>query len=234
MFKVLYLPPNVTSLIQPMDQGVIETFKRLYRKELLRRLLLNGDEDEESVITLFKKINLKDSAYMAAEAWNSVSAVTLKKAWNKILSDIETEENDSPSQSEMVIEIQEIPGFEDVDTEDMAAWLQSDEDDPGYQILQDHEIIETFTQQNKDEEDEEREEDDDNDTPTSSEVAEGLKGPSHDVAMECLETAMRWYENQEECDKMQLLNLKRLRDLAAKKRITGLKQKSILDFFNKD
>ena len=33
-FIVKYLPPNVTALIQPMDQGVIEKVKRLYRKEM--------------------------------------------------------------------------------------------------------------------------------------------------------------------------------------------------------
>jgi len=31
-FEVKFFPPNVTSLIQPMDQSVIETLKRLYRK----------------------------------------------------------------------------------------------------------------------------------------------------------------------------------------------------------
>ena len=30
--KFLFLPPNTTSLIQPMDQGVIATLKALYRK----------------------------------------------------------------------------------------------------------------------------------------------------------------------------------------------------------
>ena len=33
-----YLPPNVTSLIQPMDEGVLESLKRRYRKSLLHHL----------------------------------------------------------------------------------------------------------------------------------------------------------------------------------------------------
>ena len=38
----LYLPPNVTFLIQPMDQGVLVALK--HRKKLLRRLLIeNGN-----------------------------------------------------------------------------------------------------------------------------------------------------------------------------------------------
>ncbi|KAG5862225.1 hypothetical protein JTB14_023516 [Gonioctena quinquepunctata] len=34
-FKTTFLPPNVTSLLQPMDQSVIETMKRHYRRQLL-------------------------------------------------------------------------------------------------------------------------------------------------------------------------------------------------------
>lgn len=33
--RVHYLPANVTSLIQPMDQGAIETLKWHYRRKLL-------------------------------------------------------------------------------------------------------------------------------------------------------------------------------------------------------
>ncbi|GFV41206.1 HTH CENPB-type domain-containing protein [Trichonephila clavipes] len=36
-FSVMYLPPNVTALVQPMNQGVIEKLKRIYRKQILRR-----------------------------------------------------------------------------------------------------------------------------------------------------------------------------------------------------
>ena len=35
-FTVQYLPPNVTSVVQPMDQGVIECMKKNYKKIFLR------------------------------------------------------------------------------------------------------------------------------------------------------------------------------------------------------
>lgn len=38
--RVLFLPPNVTSLIQPMDQNCLLSLKTRYRKELLKKLLL--------------------------------------------------------------------------------------------------------------------------------------------------------------------------------------------------
>ena len=33
--KVIFLPPNTTALIQPMDQGVLESLKCRYRESLL-------------------------------------------------------------------------------------------------------------------------------------------------------------------------------------------------------
>ena len=35
--KVLYLPPNTTAILQPMDQQVIANFKKLYTKHLFCR-----------------------------------------------------------------------------------------------------------------------------------------------------------------------------------------------------
>ena len=49
-----FLPANVTSLIQPMDQGVLESMKRIYRKAILKKLL----EVEDDLIPLLKKINM--------------------------------------------------------------------------------------------------------------------------------------------------------------------------------
>ncbi|GFV10072.1 hypothetical protein TNCV_3660241 [Trichonephila clavipes] len=60
--------------------------------------------------------------------------------------------------------------------------------------------------------DDEMAEDEDNNNDESS------KGPSNADTLTALETAMEWYEEQSECCPTLLLLLKRIRDLAAKKR----------------
>ena len=61
--KALFLPPNTTPLLQPMDQGVLEALKRWYRKALLQKLLLE-DENGRSIVEFVKQINMKDVVYM--------------------------------------------------------------------------------------------------------------------------------------------------------------------------
>lgn len=42
--KAIFLPPNVTSFIHPMDQGVLVPMKHRYRQKLLEELLSKDDE----------------------------------------------------------------------------------------------------------------------------------------------------------------------------------------------
>ena len=78
--KVLYLPPNTTSLIQPMDQGIIYTCKRHYRKKQLQDCLVvipddTAEEDTRGADTLakLKAYNLRDAIYNWAESWQCQS-----------------------------------------------------------------------------------------------------------------------------------------------------------------
>uniref|UniRef100_A0A1B6LJJ7 HTH CENPB-type domain-containing protein n=1 Tax=Graphocephala atropunctata TaxID=36148 RepID=A0A1B6LJJ7_9HEMI len=161
-FRAMFLPPNVTSLLQPMDQSVIETMKRNYRRQLIRKLLLEN-EDEEGIVAQHKKINLKDCSYMVAEAWSMVKATTLRRAWNK-LKGISTkeelqkekeeqqrqkeeeereEENDEVTVEEIRDIIINIPGCSECSAEDVGEWLSCDSTDPGFQILDDDELVQS-------------------------------------------------------------------------------------------
>jgi transposase len=42
--KLQFLPPNTTSCLQPLDQGIIRTFKVYYRKNLIRHVLSRIDD----------------------------------------------------------------------------------------------------------------------------------------------------------------------------------------------
>ena len=76
----MFLPPNITALIQLMDQGVLESLKRRYRKSLLRKLLLL-DQEGDSMIAFVKKVNVKDAIFMTAAAWDDIPSLTLSKSW---------------------------------------------------------------------------------------------------------------------------------------------------------
>ncbi|CAB3221927.1 unnamed protein product [Arctia plantaginis] len=187
-FKTTFLPPNVTSLLQPMDQSVIETMKRHYRRQLLRKLLIEGAEDEELVLANHSKINLKDCCYMVAEAWSLVTAVTLRQ----------------------------------VSAEDVGEWMACDTSDLGFQILNDDEIVVSVREDVEVEVEEE----------LSADV-EVDAGPSASEAFAGLETALKGMERQPECDHLQLLTVKRMRDLAAGKRLKTAKQLTLTEMFKK-
>ncbi|GFY25228.1 uncharacterized protein TNCV_2483491 [Trichonephila clavipes] len=88
--------------------------------------------------------------------------------------------------------------------------MACDAEDCGFQMLNDDEIV-TSVQEESDPVEDETNEDDNNNNESS-------KDPSNPDAFSALETAMEWYEQQSECCPTQLLLLKRIRDLAAKKR----------------
>lgn len=86
---VVYMPPNVTPLIQPMDQNVIRITKLYYRSALLASII---SADDENASNLLKKLSIKDAVINLSLAWNKVNAPTIQKCWKNILN--LDEEND--------------------------------------------------------------------------------------------------------------------------------------------
>lgn len=83
LFKVMFLPPNVTSECQPMDQAVINATKTRYKRKLMLKLILENEhlkfEDR------LKKITLQDCIDWIAEAWDEISPMTIQNSWKKLV-----------------------------------------------------------------------------------------------------------------------------------------------------
>ncbi|KAL4143739.1 hypothetical protein QTP88_006033 [Uroleucon formosanum] len=66
---VKFLPPNVTALIQPMDQGVIASMKKNYRTSLLKKRIEEGND----LKSFWKDYTILDSIYDINTAWGNIN-----------------------------------------------------------------------------------------------------------------------------------------------------------------
>ncbi|KAJ8887100.1 hypothetical protein PR048_013315 [Dryococelus australis] len=178
-FKTHFLPPNITSLLQLMDQLVIETMKRHNRRPLLRKILIE-DENEEGIVAHHQKLDLKDCAYMSLEQiekhFNQGGGTEIERRKKKREKEEEEreEEEDEITLEDLRKILLKIPGCSECSAEDVGEWLAHDSSDPGFQILSDEHI--QSVREETDQED---------DIATESNV-----GPSAGEAFVCLDTAL--------------------------------------------
>ncbi|KAJ4432280.1 hypothetical protein ANN_20898 [Periplaneta americana] len=81
--KVMFFPPNVTSLSQPLDQGVIQNFKVKYRQLVLKHIVSRLDEDGTSLQSLTKELNVFQAICWITNAWKQVSTTTIQSCFRK-------------------------------------------------------------------------------------------------------------------------------------------------------
>ncbi|GIY27407.1 hypothetical protein CDAR_52471 [Caerostris darwini] len=83
--KVLYLPPNTTPILQPMDQQVISNFKKLYTKHLFRRCFEVTESTNLTLREFWKDhFNIAICLQIIDQAWLGVTTKTLTSAWKKL------------------------------------------------------------------------------------------------------------------------------------------------------
>ena len=76
--KVVYLPPNTTSLLQPMDQGVIANFKQYYIRRTYRQALNAVEEDPNMTLSGFwKSFNIYMCIKHIDAAWHEVAKTNM-------------------------------------------------------------------------------------------------------------------------------------------------------------
>ena len=77
--KVVFLPSNTTSQLQPLDQGIIQTFKQHYRKRLLRAIIANAEKDPTNT----GKVNVLDASQWIAAAVKDVKPSTVTACFRR-------------------------------------------------------------------------------------------------------------------------------------------------------
>jgi hypothetical protein len=77
--KIIFLPKNSTSVLQPCDAGIIKCIKGQYRTQLVKHLIAYLDNEKNSV----PAINLLDAIYMLSASWRKISENTIKNCFIK-------------------------------------------------------------------------------------------------------------------------------------------------------
>lgn len=104
--KLVFLPPNTTSLLQPMDQGVIKSLKVHYRK----LMVLNAIQKIENKCD-YRVVNLLDAILLISKAWERVTESTIANCYSH--AGFKSREN--------VIEIED---FEELDDLPLNQWIR--------------------------------------------------------------------------------------------------------------
>jgi hypothetical protein len=75
--KIFFLPPNTTSFTQPMDAGVIWSFKSHYRRYMVEKRLAAFDRQEDYRMALI------DALVLVRSSWARVTEATVQNCFGK-------------------------------------------------------------------------------------------------------------------------------------------------------
>jgi hypothetical protein len=120
--EVLYLPPNTTSLLQSMDQGVIATFKAYYLRMTFKGIV-EAVQSDITVRDYWKSYNILNAITNIESAWDEVSQ-SWRKLWPEGVIDfvrIEPVSEVAKDISRMAKDV----GIDNVDPDDVYQLLES-------------------------------------------------------------------------------------------------------------
>lgn len=119
--KVEFFPANCTSELQPLDLGVIRSFKVQYRKLLVRKILVNMEGNSPKKGVNF--VNMFEAMSFVRQAWNSVTESTVINCFSKagfncpgILRNLPNEASayEDSDEETVIYDDDEMPEWEDV------------------------------------------------------------------------------------------------------------------------
>lgn len=136
--KCVFFPPNTSTLIQPMNHGVILSCKRLYRwKQLEESLVIFEESDDEQEkgekgVSKIKIYNVRSAVFNWAKSWDEVKQITIANAWENLLYKKEPEYEFQGLEDGDDGEILEKCGELEATLADERVWLNGDDEEKGH------------------------------------------------------------------------------------------------------
>ncbi|KAJ1194709.1 hypothetical protein NDU88_003995 [Pleurodeles waltl] len=225
--RVLFLSKNNRNRIPSMDQGVISSFKQLYKRELLK-LVVSCDS---SPCDFVKSFMLKDMIYLAGQSWNMIQSGSIEKCWlfglRAAFESSPTAETGGEEYGKVFSDLANLAAlaYKRLTLEDVAEWVHLDDvipvvEDPAEDRM-DESVISVVIAGETPGEDE------------SSDIeAEGAVVPSASEAIKGLETALRWLETQDprEVGPLKLVQLRSLITTAQRLKLAAQPAVKTTDF----
>lgn len=223
--NAMLLPPNVTAVIQPMDQNPIKITKLKYRNRLLAGIVA---QEDISINDMLKNHSIRDAILLLKLAWDELPQSVLQKSWSKLLNWDDEEydgEDDVPLSelisstdiySETIQETQQLLAKLAIDcefsTDDVEEWNADEVDENAMDTDMD---------------DESNEEDD---------VNEHIQNPAvrYTDALNAVNTLIKWGEHHEDSSNKHISNLLELRSDIVKNHFANKPKQTVLtNFFSK-
>lgn len=231
--KVQFLPPNTTSKLQPLDQGIIKNFKVLYRKEVVRQYLRDIEEKNPTTI------NVLNAMWMTSKAWANVTQTTIENSFKKSGFKRQTEGDEERVEEEggvvgtPSVSTHETPDrWEDVtrslDVEGLTfeEFVDFDNDLAICGELSDTDIIASVSQSTGEDANEDSEED------SEAEVPDPEPDPTLRDARCAITTLKKFLQKKTDMSDIVIQSITTLDDALDKVTLTG-RQTTISDFFHK-
>lgn len=193
---------------------------------LQKKLLLQAISQDKEIANTLKGLNLKDVAFMLAEAWDATPGHLIMTSWNKLWPS-RTRENDQdqsdtwdPEDDIPLARIKQMLTESDMvlDYDYVNEWLQEDGENV---FMDEQDIVDNVQNENEDEDD----------APSD---APSVFTPSVklDKALASFNTCVQWAE-ENNISAEDIMTLRKLRENVFKKNFTARKQNLITSYFKK-
>ena len=144
--KFVFLPPNTTSLLQPMDQGMIRMFKTHFQQKSWRSLSLKCDvsleelekaaQAPENPVELqkdvvwwhWKSYTIYDAHWHVRDAWREVTQSCIHGSWKKFCPHLAVDFGGfdlSDGLSKECLELTRKVGLDEIEEDDLESLLES-------------------------------------------------------------------------------------------------------------